>query len=104
MRNVIHQLRKKPGHAKEQIAVVGALGIALVVGLFWVSSLPGQLRSGSVASSDNRPSPFALLRQNLSAAVGNSGDFFHPSSFGANNTTETNISVTQSSDGAVNFK
>ena len=70
MNKILVKIRNKPSHIKEQIAVIGALALTGVIGLFWVSSLSGSLKSVASENSLSKSlSPFMVLKDNLNAAA-----------------------------------
>ncbi|MEN9582723.1 MAG: hypothetical protein RL641_677 [Candidatus Parcubacteria bacterium] len=62
MRKIIDNLRKKPAHVRDQIAIFSALTFAGVVAFFWISSLATEYASPETKSSFNASlTPFKVL-------------------------------------------
>lgn len=70
MKSIITNLKNKPSHIKEQIAIFSALALTAVVAFFWVASLGSKFSNPSTRESFAESlTPFKVLKSNLSAAV-----------------------------------
>ncbi len=70
MRKIIHKLRQKPPHVRDQIAVFGAMAVAGVVALFWMVSITNEYASPETKTSFKESfSPFKIFGNNVKSAL-----------------------------------
>ena|SRR5258706_7663372 len=88
MRKILLNIRQRPAHIKEQIAVFSAIALTAVIAFFWVTSLGSQLASQDAKESfASNLSPFKVLKDNLKAAVIDTQQSFKSATSG-NQTTD----------------
>ena len=70
MKKIVHKLRSKPAHVRDQIAIFSALTVAGIVTFFWLASLSSDYASPETKSSFNESfSPFKIFGTNVKNAL-----------------------------------
>lgn len=103
MKKIIHNLRQKPPHVRDKIAIVGALAFTSLVALFWMVSLTSNYASSETKSAFKESfSPFKIFSSNLKSALDRSKA--EVSSINLyNKENQDNLEVTVDSNGTVNL-
>ncbi len=108
MRKIIHKLRQKPPHVRDQIAVFGALTFAGIVSFFWMFGLASDYGSQETKKSFSQSitSPFKILSVNFKSALDRSKaelSSIDPSNLGKSDKSINNSEVTVDQQGVVNL-
>lgn len=70
MQKIVHHLKQKPPHVREQVAIFAALGVTAVVALFWIASLGNHLGTPEAKTSfKENLSPFKIFGENIKSAL-----------------------------------
>ncbi len=104
MRQIVNNLRKKPAHVRDQIAIFAAMTFAGVVAFFWLTSLSSTYSSPETKSSLNESiSPFKAFSNNVKNAFSRTKAELSTIDASAPQTAQSNGSVTVDAYGVVNI-
>ncbi len=104
MRQIVNNLRKKPAHVRDQIAIFAAMTFAGVVAFFWLTSLSTSYASPETKSSFNESiSPFKAFSNNVKNAFSRTKAELSTIDASSPESTKSNGSVTVDAEGVVNI-
>lgn len=102
MKKIIHNLRKKPAHVREQIAIMSALGVTAIVSFFWLSNLGSKYSTDEAKSSFKESlSPFKVLGNSAKDALSRSKAELSSISNGTINQTDGTVMIDE--NGVINL-
>ena len=106
MKKLIENLKKRPAHVRDQIAIFSALGVASLVAVFWLASISFDYASTKTKTSFKESlSPFTLFGASVRSALDRSKEelsAIDPTNMNQSD-TEPTATVTIDERGVVNL-